>query len=124
MTASLITQERINSSLSADDTLKSAERPWKYALLSSAALSTLFIAVYGGSNALASQRELRTCFFPWEKQIPFVSLFIIPYLSIDLFFVLSFLLCVDASELRTHSRRMAMAILISGVAFITLPLTV
>jgi hypothetical protein len=124
MTASLITQERINSSLRADGSLKPAERPWKYALLLSAALSTLFIVLYGGSNALASQRALRTYFFPWEKQIPFVSLFIIPYLSIDLFFVLSFLLCVDAAELRTHSRRIAMAILISGVAFITLPLTV
>lgn len=114
----------MNSLLRGSEALTTMERPWKAALLSSTALSTLFIVVYGGSNALASQRELRTCFFPWEKQIPFVSLFITSYLSIDLFFVASFLLCLDASELRTHSRRIAMAILIAGVAFITFPLTV
>ena len=80
--------------------------------------------VYGGSNALASQRELRTCFFSYEKQIPFVPLLIVPYLSIDLFFVASFLLCANAVELRTHARRIALAILIAGVAFVMFPLTV
>jgi len=101
-----------------------SKRPWKAAILSSALLSILFVIVYGGANELASQRELRTAFFPWEKQIPFVPLLIIPYLSIDLFFVASFLLCVNAVELRTHSRRIALAILIAGVAFVMFPLTV
>jgi membrane-associated phospholipid phosphatase len=124
MSITFTAQERINSSLRGSSALNRSKRPWKAAILSSALLSILFIVVYGGSNALAAQRELRTCFFPWEKQIPFVPLLIVPYLSIDLFFVASFLLCTNAVELRTHSRRIALAILIAGVAFVMFPLTV
>ena len=123
MSRSFTISERIKPLLYGQDSLRS-ERPWKAALLSSVALSTLFIVVYGGSNALAAQRELQTCFFQWEKQIPFVPLLIIPYLSIDLFFVASFMLCIDEAELRTHSRRIALAILIAGVAFIIFPLSI
>ena len=124
MTTTFISPEQINSSPRGSSALNTSTRPWKAAILSSALLSILFIVVYGGSNALAAQRELRTCFFPWEKQIPFVPLLIVPYLSIDLFFVASFLLCTNAVELRAHSRRIALAILIAGVAFVMFPLTV
>src|SRR5262252_5541783 len=124
MSTTFTAQERMNSLLRGRRALSTSKRPWKAAILSSALLSILFVIIYGGSNALASQRELRTCFFPWEKQIPFVSLLIVPYLSIDLFFVASFLLCIDAVELRTHSRRIGLAILIAGVAFVMFPLTV
>src|SRR5215813_6004004 len=124
MSLSFTSTERINSLLRGSSAPDRSERPWKAAILSSAVLSILFIVLYGGSNTLAAQRELRTSFFPWEKQIPFVPLLIVPYLSIDLFFVTSFLLCADTPELRTHARRVALAILIAGVAFVIFPLTV
>jgi membrane-associated phospholipid phosphatase len=118
------TTERINSLLHGKPAFPRSKRPWKAAILSSALLSILFVIAYGGSNALAAQHELRSCFFQWEKQIPFEPLLIVPYLSIDLFFVASFLLCADVPELRTHARRVALAILIAGVAFVLFPLTV
>jgi membrane-associated phospholipid phosphatase len=92
--------------------------------LSSAALSLLFVFLYGECNALASRRTgLGTCFFTWELRIPFVPALIVPYMSIDLFFVASFLLCADRFELRTHVRRIVAAILMAGLAFLVFPLT-
>jgi membrane-associated phospholipid phosphatase len=102
-----------------------APRPWAEALLLSAGLSLLFVIVYGGCNALAARRPgVGTCFFAWELHVPFVPAFVVPYLSIDLFFVASFLLCGGKSELRAHARRIAAAILIAGMAFLVFPLTI
>ena len=99
-------------------------RPWVQAVLFSSALSLLFVVVYGGCNALASQRtDLGRYFLACELQIPFVPALIVPYFSIDLFFVASFLLCADEIELRAHARRIALAILIAGLAFLVFPLT-
>jgi protein-tyrosine phosphatase/membrane-associated phospholipid phosphatase len=99
-------------------------RPWMEAIVLSAALSLLFIIIYGGCNALAARwADLDGCFFAWELQIPFVPTLIIPYMSIDLFFVLSPLLCKEVIELRTLARRITAAILVAGLMFITFPLT-
>lgn len=104
--------------------LADSRRPWLEALLLSAALSLLFVFVYGLSNALAAGRSnVGTCFFEWELRIPFVPALILPYMSIDLFFVASFMLCEDRIELHTHARRIAAAILIAGLAFLMFPLT-
>ena len=93
------------------------------AVLSSVVLSLLFIFVYGGCNALASrQTDLAVCFFAWELRIPFVPALIVPYMSIDLFFVASFLLCGDRIELSAHARRIGAAILTAGLAFLVFPL--
>ena len=97
---------------------------WAEAFLLSVALSLLFVFVYGRCNALASHRQnVNTWFFVWELRIPFVPTLILPYMSIDLFFVASFFLCADKIELRTHSRRIAVAILVAGAAFVMFPLT-
>ncbi len=102
----------------------STARPWMEAVALSTVLSLLFITVYGGCNALASRRvDLGTCFFAWELDIPFVPALIVPYLSIDLFFVLSFFLCEDVIELRALARRITAAIVVAGLAFIIFPLT-
>jgi len=104
--------------------LTNARRPWAEAVLSSAALSLLFVFVYGGCNALASRSaDLGMCFFAWELRIPLVPALIVPYMSIDLFFVASFLLCADRIELRAHTRRILTAILLAGLAFLVFPLT-
>jgi membrane-associated phospholipid phosphatase len=85
----------------------------------------MFVVVYGGCNMLAARTpNFVTCFFAWELEIPLVPALIVPYMSIDLFFVGSFLLCADRIELRTHARRIALAILIAGLAFLVFPLTV
>ena len=104
--------------------LAGSSRPWAEALLLSAGLSLLFVFVYGWCNALATGRSnVGTWFFAWELRIPFVPVLIVPYMSIDLFFVASFFPCADRIELRAHARRVAAAILIAGMAFVVFPLT-
>ncbi len=93
------------------------------ALRTSVALSALFIAVYAATNWITSQRaEVGTFYFAWERAIPFLPAFIIPYLSIDLFFVAAPFLCADRRELRVFAQRIVFAILCAGVCFLLLPL--
>src|SRR5438270_13463445 len=64
------------------------------ALAVSAGLSILFLIVYGGCNWITSHRTgVGTFYFEWERRIPFVPFFILPYMSIDLFFVAAPFLC-------------------------------
>ena len=60
--------------------------------------------------------------FDWERFIPFVPLAIFPYMSIDLFLFFSPLLCRDIAELRTHAKRMFLAITLAAVCFLLFPL--
>lgn len=95
---------------------------WK-ALRASALLSALFLLVYGATNYLAAAREsVGSCVCGWEKHIPFVPWFVIPYMSIDLFFVAAPFLCRTDRELRTFTKRIAFAIVVSGLFFLFLPL--
>jgi membrane-associated phospholipid phosphatase len=89
----------------------------------SVALSLLFVGVYNTTNWLASQRDdLPSWRFDWEERIPFVELMIVPYFSIDLFFVVAPFLCSDRRELRLFSKRIALAIVVAGVIFLLFPL--
>src|SRR5436309_10393476 len=93
------------------------------ALIVSAGLSILFLIVYGGCNWITSRRgDVGTFYFQWERAIPFVPFFILPYLSIDLFFVAAPFLCRNRDELRTFSKRIAGAIVIAGICFLLFPL--
>lgn len=87
-------------------------------------LSLLFLAVYSGTNWLTSLRsDVGTWYYDWERFIPFVPLMVIPYMSIDLFFVAAPFLCRDRRELATFCRRVVLAILAAGVCFLIMPLT-
>ena len=93
------------------------------ALRTSFLLSTLFLVVYGSTNALASLRHhVPTAAFEWERALPFVPALIIPYMSIDLFFVAAPFLCRTDTERRTLAARIAAAILIAGACFLLFPL--
>src|SRR2546422_991970 len=88
-----------------------------------ALLSLLFLVVYGGAGWITAQRaDVRTWYFKWEMSIPFQPLMVIPYLSIDLFFMAAPFLCTGESELRILARRISFAILAAGVGFLLLPL--
>jgi hypothetical protein len=91
--------------------------------VTSAGLSILFLVVYGGCNWITSQRsDVGTFHFQWERAIPFVPLLILPYMSIDLFFVAAPFLCRTSHELRAFSRRVIASILIAGICFLLFPL--
>ncbi len=86
-------------------------------------MSALFLAVYGGCNWITARRaHVGSFFFEWERGIPFVPFMILPYLSIDLFFLGAPLLLRRADELRIFARRIATAIVIAGAFFLFVPL--
>ncbi len=87
------------------------------------ALGGLFFLVYGGSNSLSAELDgLPSLYLPWESRIPFLSWTIVPYLSLDLFFVLSFLWVRDRRELHGHAGRILLALGISCLLFLLHPL--
>ena len=95
---------------------------WK-ATKTSAALSLLFLLVYGSTNYLTSLRHnVPSFFFEWERHIPFVPLMIIPYMSIDLFFIAAPFICRDDRQRRTLSNRITAAIVMAGLCFLLIPL--
>jgi hypothetical protein len=93
------------------------------ALVVSAGLSVLFLFVYGGCNWITGQRsQVGSFYFQWERGIAFVPFMILPYMSIDLFFIAAPFLCRTKEELRIFSRRVIAAILIAGLCFLLFPL--
>ncbi|HEX4640478.1 MAG TPA: phosphatase PAP2/dual specificity phosphatase family protein [Chthoniobacterales bacterium] len=92
-------------------------------IAASVGLSALFVVVYGWCNWFTAQRaNVPSLYFEWERSIPFVPLMIVPYMSIDLFFVAAPFLCRTNRELAIFSKRIAAAILIGGVCFLLFPL--
>ena len=92
------------------------------ALRSAIALSVLFLIAYGLTNWFTSTRDdTRVWMYEWERFIPFVPLMVIPYLSIDAFFVAAPFLCTTRRELQTLSRRLAVAIFLACAIFLILP---
>jgi membrane-associated phospholipid phosphatase/predicted protein tyrosine phosphatase len=102
----------------------SVNRPAKSAAAATAAgLSLLFVVVYGGCNWITSQRsDVTTWYYAWERFIPFVPMMIVPYMSIDLFFVAAPFVCRSCVELRILVQRITFAILVAGVFFLFVPL--
>src|SRR5215475_6439720 len=92
------------------------------ALVVSAGLSVLFLIVYGACNWITARRaNVGTFYFEWERKIPFVPLFILPYMSIDLFFVVAPFLCRTDRELSVLAKRIVTAIIVAGVCFLFFP---
>jgi membrane-associated phospholipid phosphatase len=93
------------------------------ALVVSAGLSILFLIVYGSCNWITSRRaNVGTIYFEWEREIPFVPFLILPYMSIDLFFIVAPFLCRTDRELSIFAKRVATAIIVAGICFLLLPL--
>src|SRR5437667_11989562 len=85
----------------------------------SAGLSVLFLVVYSGCNWITGQRgQVGSFYFQWERGIPFVPFMILPYMSIDLFFIAAPFFCHTYEDLRIFSRPIVAAILISGLCFL------
>ena len=95
---------------------------WR-AAATSAALSLLFIVVYGTCNWITAHRtDVGTWYYGWERYIPFVPLMIVPYMSIDLFFIVAPFLCRSRIELKVFAQRIAFTIIVAGGFFLAMPL--
>jgi membrane-associated phospholipid phosphatase/rhodanese-related sulfurtransferase len=96
---------------------------WAPPLVTAAALGLLFLLVYGGTNQLTAHRgHVGSWVLPVDHHVPFVPALLLPYLSIDLFFVAAPFLCRDDRELRRLAGRMSMAVLVAGACFLAVPL--
>lgn len=88
-----------------------------------AALGLWFLFVYNGCNYVAAQRTgVASLYFEWERHYPFVPELIVPYWSMDLFFMLAPFLCATRFLLWQHSRRVFTGIAVAGVFFLLFPL--
>jgi membrane-associated phospholipid phosphatase len=81
------------------------------------------MVVYGSCSWITAHRsDVGTWCYSWEKFIPFVPLMIIPYMSINLFFVCGPFLCQSRNELLVLSKRITFAIFVAGACFLLIPL--
>ncbi len=86
-------------------------------------LSIYFLIIYGSCLAVSAGRaNVPSFYFPWEHRIPFVAAMVVPYLSIDLFFITAPLLIAGNRQLRAHCSRVLLAISLAGFFFLVLPL--
>ncbi len=86
-------------------------------------LSALFLVVYGGCLWITARRgDVGMFYFSWERSIPFVPALILPYLSIDLFFIAAPFLFRDPRALRVYVARVSAVILVAGAFFLLFPL--
>ena len=84
-------------------------------------LSVLFFSVYGLCNWFTAQRETRyRLWFDWELGIPFVPEMIWVYLSLCASFFLP-MFALRAPALNALCKRLAVAVVSSGVVFLMLP---
>lgn len=85
--------------------------------------SALFIGTYWVANYLTGMRsDIGATVFAWERNIPFVTWTIVPYLSICAFFVASFFVTSEPVELRRHSLRLMLTLLVAVICYATFPL--
>jgi hypothetical protein len=86
-------------------------------------MSATFLITYGAClHITAARAPVPSIAFAWERHTPFIPAMIVPYWSIDLFFVASFFLCTRRDALRTHVKRLALAMAVATTCFLLFPL--
>lgn len=109
--------------MSASTPSKLTQRPWAAAFCCMLFCCLLFEVIYNGCNWITTRRsDVGTWSFAWEQYIPFVPVMIIPYWTLNLFFMGSFFLCRDRDELRVLTSRLATSIVVAGICFLLFPL--
>ncbi|MEN3942822.1 phosphatase PAP2/dual specificity phosphatase family protein [Prosthecobacter sp. SYSU 5D2] len=95
---------------------------WQAAWVS-AWTSMVFLVIYNASNWLTGLRpDVQTAAFAWERMIPVVEWMIVPYWSLDAFFVVAPFLCRDRNELQVLKKRLVLTNLVAGACFMIIPL--
>jgi membrane-associated phospholipid phosphatase len=88
-----------------------------------AVLGPSFFLLYGNINHYTATRpNVGSYVYEWEKNIPFIPMLMLPYMSIDLFYAVSLFLFRTKKSLDTHAKRLFSALIISCVGFLLFPL--
>lgn len=83
----------------------------------------IFIFFYKIAGIYASNLEsVPSFYFPWEKNIPFISWLVIPYMSSGIFFVIIFFLCKTKESLYILVKQINSITIISSISFFIFPL--
>ncbi len=86
-------------------------------------LGIVFFLLYGNANEYISRMQTNiSLFMQWEKDIPFIESFIIPYMSSDILFIIAFLLVQTRLSIKILALRSFFSIVISVLIFIFFPL--
>jgi hypothetical protein len=99
-------------------------RSWRAALVSMVVCGLMFEVCYNACNWYTSLRsDVGTWCYDWEFEIPFIPAMIVPYWTLNLFFIGSFFVCSTLAELKVLRTRIGLAILIACSCFLLFPLT-
>lgn len=99
------------------------KRPWLAAAGTACLTSLLFSIVYNLCNHLTALRpDVGSWALGWERSVPLIPAFIVPYWSIDALFFLAPFLCSSKPELSVYRRRIVFTILGGGIGFLLIPL--
>ena len=86
-------------------------------------LGVFFFASYRLVNDFSSTRlDVGVAVAAWERHIPFAPQFMLPYMSIDVFFAISLFIFRKHRALDRHALRLWLAMLISMFGFLLFPL--
>lgn len=86
-------------------------------------LGIVFFLLYGSANNYAFLTSPHSSYYmEWEQSIPFIEVFIVPYMSSDLVFIIAFLLPQTRFEVRVLALRSFSIILLSVIIFVLFPL--
>lgn len=97
--------------------------PWRAALVALAVLGSFFLVGYRWTNEMAQGNAL-----PWQaetwfdRKVPFLPWTLLPYLSVNLIYPLSFFLCANRGELVQFCKRLLTAQLTCFACFWLFPL--
>ena len=101
----------------------SAPALFKERLLWCIYLGAMFFLLYGAANQYAALTAPHPAInMEWENFIPFIPIFIIPYMASDAMFIGAFALKQSRLELRVLAARVLFIVLVSIVCFIVVPL--
>jgi membrane-associated phospholipid phosphatase len=88
-----------------------------------AVMGLFFFLAYGGANEIAALGAPHPALYMgWERAIPFIPAFILPYMSSDILFVAAFLAAADRDALQRLALRCGLAIALSAAIFVAMPL--
>jgi protein-tyrosine phosphatase/membrane-associated phospholipid phosphatase len=105
------------------DAAPDARPLFKERLLWTLLIGGFFFLVYGSANQISALSAPHPSFYwDWEKSLPFIPELILPYMSSDILFIIAFLLAPNRRAIQKLGLRCALAIVISAIVFLLLPL--